>query len=87
MRTRTLPAPAAVVEPIRATRKALAGLVEDGRSEEAVPLAQFILDEVAALERDGFARPVRAIDLDLCSRIVAGQLRAPALGLSPAAPA
>jgi hypothetical protein len=87
MRTRTHPAPAATVEPIRASRKALAELVEKGWLEEAMPLARFILHEVDALDRAGFARPVRAIDLDLCTRIVGGLLPAPALRLSPVAPA
>jgi hypothetical protein len=87
MRTRSRPAPAATVEPIRATRKAIADLVEKGWFEEAVPLARFILHEVDALDRAGFARPVRAIDLDLCARIVGRRLPAPAPQLSPVAPA
>jgi hypothetical protein len=87
MRTRMLPAPAATVEPIRATRKAFAELVENGRFEDAVPLARFILHEVAALERAGFTRPVRVIDMDQCARILEGRLRAPARQLSPVAPA
>src|SRR6187402_2988915 len=63
MRTRTSPAPAATIEPIRSTRKALAELVEAGRFDEARPLARFVLQEVAALGRAGFTRPVRAGDL------------------------
>jgi hypothetical protein len=70
MRTRRNPAPAATLATIRATRKALADLVESGRLEEARPLARLILQEVAALERAGFTRPVRATDLDLCRRVV-----------------
>jgi hypothetical protein len=87
MRTRTHPAPAATVEPVRAARKALAELVEKGRIEEAVPLAWFILHEVGELERAGFTRPVRTLDLDLCARILEGRPSAPVLRLSPVAPA
>jgi len=85
MRTRTSPAPAATIEPIRSTRKALAELVEAGRFDEARPLARFVLQEVAALERAGFTRPVRAGDLDLCRRILEGRQGVRA-ELSPVAP-
>ena len=85
MRAPTHPAPAAAVAPIRATRRALADLVEAGRLDEARPLARFVLQEVGALERAGFTRPVRAGDLDLCRRIVEGRqaVRTPS---SPVAP-
>jgi hypothetical protein len=82
---RTHPAPAATVEPIRSARKALVDLVEAGRLDEAQPLARFVLKEVAALERGGFTRPVRAGDLDLCRRILEGR-QAMRPGVSPVAP-
>jgi hypothetical protein len=85
MRARTHPAPAATVEPIRSTRKALVDLVEAGRLDEAQPLARFVLQEVGALERAGFTRPVRASDLDLCRRILEGG-QATRTGVSPVAP-
>jgi hypothetical protein len=85
MRTRTRPAPAATIEPIRSTRKALADLVEAGRLDEARPLARFVLQEVASLDRAGFTRPVRAADLDLCRRILEGREGMKAV-LSPVAP-
>jgi hypothetical protein len=87
MRPRTHPAPAAVVEPIRATRKALADLIEASRLEDARPLARFILREVEALERAGYPRPVRSSDLDLCARVLDGGERVRAVPLSPVAPA
>ena len=83
MRTRTQPAPAADVEPIRATRQALADLVESGRLDEARPLARFVLEEVEELEQMGYTRPVRAIDLDLCRRLLG---RLAARTVSPGAP-
>lgn len=86
MRTRTEPAPAATVEPIRSTRKALADLVEAGRLEDARPLARFVLQEVAALERAGFTRPVRATDLDLCRRVLDGRQAGRPVWMSPVAP-
>jgi hypothetical protein len=85
MRTRTHPGPAATIEPIRSTRKALADLVEAGRLDEARPLARFVLQEVASLEREGFTCPVRAGDLDLCRRILEGR-RAVEGVRSPVAP-
>ena len=87
MRVRTHPAPAATVEPIRATRKALMELIEASRLEEARPLARFLLREVAALERAGYTRPVRASDLGLFARVLDGEERARVLPLSPVAPA
>ena len=87
MATRTLRAPAEAAEPIRSTRKALAALVDGHRLEDARPLARFILQEVAALEREGFAAPVRAADLDLCTRILDGRQSAGAIPLSPVTPA
>jgi hypothetical protein len=86
MRTRAQPAPAATIEPIRATRKALADLVEAGRLDEARPLARFVLQEVASIERAGFTRPVRAGDLDLCRHILEGRRAVEAAVLSPVAP-
>jgi primosomal protein N'' len=86
MRTRTHPAPEATVEPIRATRKALAALVDEDRLEDARPLARFILSEVAALDREGYTRPVRATDLELCERILTGRQRPRSIPLSPVAP-
>ncbi|MET0554702.1 MAG: hypothetical protein ABW221_16800 [Vicinamibacteria bacterium] len=87
MGTRSRQAPAATVEPIRATRKALAELVEASRLEEALPLARFVLREVEALERAGFTRPVRSSDLALCHWVVENSERARAVLLSPLAPA
>jgi hypothetical protein len=87
MRIRTHPAPVATVEPIRATRKALADLIEAARLEEACPLARFLLREVQALERAGYTRPVRASDLGLFARILDSRERARAIPVSPAAPA
>lgn len=87
MRTRTKQGPAAAVTPIRSTRMAFAELVDAGRLQEARPLAQFILREVAALEQDGYASPVRASDLEACTRVVEGRERRRVLPLSPVAPA
>jgi hypothetical protein len=87
MPTRTHPGPAAAVEPIRATRKALADLVDASRVQEARPLARFLLREVEALEQAGYARPVRATDLELCARILDGRERPRTVPLSPVAPA
>ena len=87
MRARVHPAPAATVEPIRATRKALADLIDASRFEEAGPLARFLLREVEALERAGYTRPVRASDLGLCGRILDGQARARVTPPLPVAPA
>lgn len=87
MRLRALPAPAAVVEPIRATRKALVDLVEASRLDDARPLARFILREVETLQREGYTRPVRSSDLELCARILDGRERARVVRPSPGAPA
>ncbi len=81
MRKRTHPAPAATADPIRATRKALAELIEASRFDEARPLARVLLREVDALERAGYTRPVRASDLGLFTRIVDGQERTPVVPL------
>lgn len=87
MRLRGLPAPASVVEPIRATRKALADLIEASRLDEARPLARYVLREVETLRREGYTSPVRSSDLDLCARILDGREHVRAVRLSPVAPA